>query len=143
MVERSAKYARRSTVAPGAASAPIASSRKRSARTALTRSQFAVLNAVKQSGGGGTQSTLVEATGIDRSSMADLVSRLVKRGWLRRRRAEHDKRANDVQLTAKGAVVFAAAEPAARQTTDLLLAPLSQADRLRFLRALEQIAGRG
>ena len=78
---------------------------------ALTRSQFAVLNAVNQSGGGGTQSTLVEVTGIDRSSMADLIARLVKRGWLQRRRAEHDKRAYNVQLTAKGGAVFAAAEP--------------------------------
>ena len=69
---------------------------------ALTRSQFEVLDAVKQSGGGVTQSALVELTGTDRSSMADLVARLVKRGWLRRRRADHDKRANAVQLTAKG-----------------------------------------
>jgi DNA-binding MarR family transcriptional regulator len=74
-------------------------------RYALTRSQFAVLNAVKQSGSGGTQSALVEATGIDRSSIADLVGRLVKRGWLQRRPAEHDKRAYSVQLTQKGAAV--------------------------------------
>ena len=109
---------------------------------ALTRSQFAVLNAVKQSGGGGTQSALVEVTGIDRSSIADLVARLVKRGWLQRRRAEHDKRAYSVRLTAKGAAVFAAAEPAARQTEDLLLAPLSKAERLQFLRALEKVVAR-
>ena len=108
----------------------------------LTRSQFAVLNAVKQSGGGGTQSALVEVTGIDRSSIADLVARLVKRGWLKRRRAEHDKRAYSVRLTAKGAAVFAAAEPAARQTEDLLLAPLSKAERLQFLRALEKVVAR-
>jgi DNA-binding MarR family transcriptional regulator len=111
-------------------------------RYALTRSQFAVLNAVKQSGGGGTQSALVAVTGIDRSSIADLVGRLIKRGWLQRGRAEHDKRAYSVQLTAKGAAVFAAAEPAARQTADLLLAPLSQAERLRFLSALEKIVAR-
>ena len=109
---------------------------------ALTRSQFDVLNAVKQSGGGVTQNALVELTGTDRSSMADLVARLVKRGWLRRRRADHDKRANAVQLTAKGESVFAAAELAARQTADLLLAPLSQAERVRFLRSLELIVER-
>jgi DNA-binding MarR family transcriptional regulator len=109
---------------------------------ALTRSQFAVLNAVKQSGGGGTQSALVDVTGIDRSSIADLVGRLVKRGWLQRRPAEHDKRAYSVQLTAKGAAVLAAAEPTARQTANLLLAPLSQTERLRFVRALEKIVAR-
>jgi MarR family transcriptional regulator, temperature-dependent positive regulator of motility len=109
---------------------------------ALTRSQFAVLNAVKQSGGGGTQSALVEVTGIDRSSIADLVGRLVKRGCLQRRPAEHDKRAYSVQLTAKGAAVLAAAEPTARQAANLLLAPLSQTERLRFVRALEKIVAR-
>ena len=140
MVERSSEYARRSTVTSALQRADSVFAQS-VGPNALTRSQFAVLNAVKQSGGGGTQSDLVEATGIDRSSIADLVARLVKRGWLRRRRAEHDKRANEVELTAKGAAVFAAAEPAALQTADLLLAPLSQADRLRFLRALEQIVG--
>jgi DNA-binding MarR family transcriptional regulator len=107
----------------------------------LTRSQFTVLNAVKQSGGGGSQSAIVEATGIDRSSMADLVARLVQRGWLQRQRTEHDRRAYDVRLTAKGAAVLAAAEPAARKTNDILLAPLSRAERSRFLAALERIVG--
>ena len=108
---------------------------------ALTRSQFTVLNAVKQSGGGGSQTAIVEATGTDRSSMADLVARLVKRGWLQRHRTEHDRRAYDVGLTAKGAAVLAAAEPAARKTQNVLLAPLSRAERSQFLAALERIVG--
>ena len=109
-------------------------------RPALTRSQYAVLNAVKQSGGG-SQSTIVEGTGIDRSSVADLVARLVKRGWLQRSRSEHDKRAYEVRLTAKGAAILAAAEPAARKTNDALLAPLSKAERSQFLAALARIVG--
>jgi DNA-binding MarR family transcriptional regulator len=109
-------------------------------KPALTRSQFAVLNAAKQSGGG-SQSTLVEVTGIDRSSMADLVARLVKHGWLQRTRAEHDRRAYQVRLTAKGAAVLATVEPAARKTNNALLAPLSKAERTQFLAALERIVG--
>ena len=50
-------------------------------KPALTRSQTAALNATQQSGGG-WRSTLVELTGIDRSSMANLAARLVKQGWL-------------------------------------------------------------
>ena len=108
-------------------------------KQALTRSQFAVLHAVQQSGGGGSQTDVVEATGIDRSSMADLVARLVQRGWLQRQRTERDRRAYEVRLTAKGAAVLAAAEPAARKTQNVLLAPLSKAERSRFLAALELI----
>ena len=105
---------------------------------ALTRSQFAVLNAVKLSGGG-SQSTLVALTGIDRSSMADLVARLIKYGWLQRTRAQNDRRAYEVRMTAKGAAVLAAVEPAARKTSDALLAPLSTAERRQFLASLERI----
>jgi DNA-binding MarR family transcriptional regulator len=109
-------------------------------KPALTRSQFAVLNAVKQADGG-SQSTLVEGTGIDRSSMTDLVARLIKYGWLQRTRAEHDRRAYEVRMTAKGAAVLAAVEPAARKTDNALLAPLSKAERTQFLAALERIVG--
>jgi len=109
-------------------------------KPALTRSQFVVLNAVKQTGGG-SQSTLVEATGIDRSSMADLVARLIKHGWLQRTRSDHDKRAYEVRLTPKGAAVLAAVEPAARKTNEGLLAPLSKAERTQFIVTLKRILG--
>jgi DNA-binding MarR family transcriptional regulator len=108
------------------------------AKPALTRSQFVVLNAVKQSGGG-SQSTLVDATGIDRSSMADLVGRLVKLGWLQRTRSKQDRRAYEVQLTAKGVAVLARAEPAARRTNEALLASLSKEERTQFIVILERI----
>lgn len=107
-------------------------------KTALTRSQFAVLLAVKRSTGG-SQSAIVEATGIDRSSTAALVLRLVEKGWLQRRRTQSDKRVYAVRLTATGASVLASAEPAATKTDGALLAPLSASERSRFLEALERI----
>ena len=83
----------------------------------------------------------MEVTGIDRSSMADLVARLIKYGWLQRTRAQHDKRAYEVRLTAKGTAVLAAVEPAARKTDEALLSPLSKSERTQFRVALERIVG--
>jgi len=48
------------------------------------------------------QSELVEVTGIDRSTMADILRRLEIRGLIRRPRSKEDARARIVSLTAKG-----------------------------------------
>src|SRR2546421_4133150 len=50
---------------------------------ALTPRQFAVLQAVAEADGL-SQTGIMAATGIDRSSTADLVRRLVSHGWLQR-----------------------------------------------------------
>jgi DNA-binding MarR family transcriptional regulator len=49
-----------------------------------------------------SQTAIVEATHIDRSTLADVVRRLVEKGWLRRRRSKHDARAYVVTLTEEG-----------------------------------------
>jgi DNA-binding MarR family transcriptional regulator len=49
-----------------------------------------------------SQTDLVAATGIDRSTLADVVRRLVKQGRLARTRKQHDTRAYAVTLTAEG-----------------------------------------
>ena len=50
-----------------------------------------------------TQTDLVERTGIDRSTLADIVARLLGRGLIQRRRAKEDARAYAIKLTAQGA----------------------------------------
>ena len=67
----------------------------------VTPRQFAVLVAVANQEAL-NQTEIVEATGIDRSTLADIVKRLVKRGLLARRRSKEDARANSVNLTAAG-----------------------------------------
>jgi DNA-binding MarR family transcriptional regulator len=67
----------------------------------LTSRQLLVLAAVSTAEGA-TQTHLVRATGIDRSTMADLVRRLIKKDLLQRLRAVKDRRAYSVSLTAKG-----------------------------------------
>ncbi len=58
----------------------------------LTARQFEVLLAISQNEGL-SQTDLVEKTGIDRSTMADMTQRLLRKGLLQRRRSRHDARA--------------------------------------------------
>jgi DNA-binding MarR family transcriptional regulator len=79
------------------------------------------------------------ATGIDRSSTADLVGRLVAYKWLQRRRIKRDARVYAVRLTPEGRRVLALAVPAARTTEESLIFSLSTAQRAAFLKALAAI----
>jgi DNA-binding MarR family transcriptional regulator len=67
----------------------------------LTARQLAVLNTVAANEGL-SQTGIVERTGIDRSTMADIVQRLTKKGLLQRRRTKQDARAYAVKLTDEG-----------------------------------------
>jgi MarR family len=50
----------------------------------ITLRQFAVLAAIAEAPGL-SQSDLVRATGVDRSTLADMMNRMEKRGWVARR----------------------------------------------------------
>jgi DNA-binding MarR family transcriptional regulator len=78
----------------------------------VTQRQFAVLCAVAADDGL-SQTQLVRVTGIDRSTVAELVNRMTKQGLLVRNRTETDARTNAVRLTDEGRAVLAATEPLA------------------------------
>lgn len=104
----------------------------------LTPRQFAVLVTVAQNEGL-SQTNLVDMTGIDRSTLADIVRRMLKKGLLQRRRTKEDARAYAVKLTEEGWRVLKAAEPMARRVDDRILAVLSGAQRDRFVQDLNTI----
>ncbi len=104
----------------------------------LTPRQFAVLATVAEEEGL-TQTDLVERTGIDRSTLADIVARLLGRGLIQRRRAKEDARAYAIKLTAQGAKALRDAEPGAASADTRLLAPLPPAKRQDFLDYLNTI----
>ena len=52
-----------------------------------------------------SQTDIVEVTKIDRSTLADVVKRLTKKGLLNRRRRKEDARAYQVSLTDKGKAI--------------------------------------
>jgi MarR family transcriptional regulator, temperature-dependent positive regulator of motility len=80
------------------------------------------------------------ATGIDRSSIADLAKRLVAHGWLRRRRTKRDARAYSVRLTPEGRRMLAVGIPAARVVEEMFLVSLPKAQRQVFVNALRALA---
>jgi len=104
----------------------------------LTPRQYAVLVAVSQNEGV-SQTLLVEKTGVDRSTLADIVRRMLKKGLLQRRRTKEDARAYAVKLTDDGWKVLKATDPLARRVDDKILGVLPNAQRERFLQDLSQI----
>lgn len=104
----------------------------------LTARQFAVLLTVGQNEGL-SQTNLVERTGIDRSTLADVVRRMLKKGLLQRRRTREDARAYAVKLTDEGSKLLKSVEAMARRVDDRILACLPAGQRDRFLQDLNTI----
>ncbi len=104
----------------------------------LTPRQFAILLTVAQNEGL-SQTHLVEQTGIDRSTLADVIRRMLKKGLLQRRRTREDARAYAVRLTDEGWRVLKAAEPHARRADEKILSVLSSTERDRFVKGLTEI----
>ena len=104
----------------------------------LTPRQFTVLSSAATVEGA-SQTDLVESTGIDRSTLADIVRRLVERGLLERERTRRDARMYAVQVTAAGKELLARARPATQESECRLLAAVDAADREAFLRSLCRI----
>lgn len=77
---------------------------------AITQRQYAVLAAVADHEGA-TQTDLVKATGIDRSTLADMAARMIGKGLLERARSTLDARANAVTLSEPGRAALEAARP--------------------------------
>jgi DNA-binding MarR family transcriptional regulator len=105
----------------------------------LTKQQFTVLCALEHNDGV-SQTALVETTGIDRSTLAEMVRRMLDRGLLSRERTEEDQRANAVAITPSGKKALRAARIAADRAERALLEPLPPAERQRFVKSLAVIA---
>lgn len=104
----------------------------------LTPRQYAVLLTVRQNEGL-SQTDLVERTGIDRSTLADIVRRMLKKGLLQRRRTREDARAYAVKVTEEGGRILAAAEPKVARVDERLLDALPVDERERFMANLTAI----
>ncbi|MFC5389500.1 MarR family transcriptional regulator [Brevundimonas bullata] len=104
----------------------------------LTQRQFAVLEAVSARSGL-TQTDLVKATGIDRSTLADLVARMTAKGLLERERSALDARAKAVRLSEAGQAALEAARPRVVAADKRILALLPKARREGFLDLLTSL----
>jgi len=108
----------------------------------LTKQQYTVLAAL-ESNEGVSQTALVEMTGIDRSTLAEMVRRMLERGLLSRERTEKDARANAVAITGGGRKALRAARSAADRAEKLLLEALPPSERAKFVKLLSAIAAAG
>ena len=104
----------------------------------LTPRQFTVLAAVEQNEGA-SQTDLVELTGIDRSTLADMISRMIKKDLLARKRTDEDARANSVRITGKGSKALRGVVPAVSKAENRILDPLPMGRRSEFLKSLSLI----
>ncbi|TCS18365.1 MarR family winged helix-turn-helix transcriptional regulator [Caulobacter sp. BK020] len=105
----------------------------------ITQRQYAVLAAVAENEGV-TQTGLVRATGIDRSTLADMVARMITKGHLERQRSDQDARANTVSLTPAGAAVLEDSRPKVAMADARILALLKPSKREGFLELLADMA---
>ncbi|MEM1370615.1 MAG: MarR family winged helix-turn-helix transcriptional regulator [Pseudomonadota bacterium] len=104
----------------------------------LTPRQFAVLASLAKHEGA-SQTDLVDMTGIDRSTLADIVRRMLKKGLVQRKRTKEDARAYAVKLTADGTRALKQAGPLVSKVDDKILAAVPASNRRAFLSALENI----
>jgi len=104
-----------------------------------TQRQFAVMEAVAAKEGL-TQTDLVRATGIDRSTLADLVTRMTAKGLLDRERSTIDARAKAVRLSEAGAELLASARPRVEAADKRIMALLPKGKRDGFIELLSDLA---
>lgn len=86
-----------------------------------------------------SQVDITERTGIDRSTLADVVRRLSRRGYLTRRRTREDARRYAVKLTDEGRKLLDRAVPLAREADARVSAALSNQQRQQLANALQII----
>lgn len=104
-----------------------------------TPRQFEVLHTVSKNEGL-SQTDLVHHTGIDRSTLADMIARMIKKGLLSRQRTKADARANSVSITAAGKRMLASALPRVARAETEALKVLPKTQQSGFMRALETYA---
>ena len=108
-------------------------------KTGPTPRQFAVLHTVSENEGL-SQTDLVRKTGIDRSTLADMISRLIKKGMLARERTKADARANSVKLTAAGKRVLSSATAKVEKAEMAALDVLPKTQQAAFMKGLKTYA---
>jgi DNA-binding MarR family transcriptional regulator len=108
----------------------------------LTQRQYAVLSAVAADEGL-TQTDLVRATGIDRSTLADMIARMIEKGYLGRERSTLDARAKTVRLTEKGRDALGETAPHVADADSRIMGHLTAGKRDAFITALSVLSKAG
>jgi DNA-binding MarR family transcriptional regulator len=106
----------------------------------LTPRQMALLIASYQNPGA-TVVELGSAIAVDRSTVAEMISRLIENGLLRRERSDRDRRAWSIYIESVGVEVLRAVLPRHELLMEAVLAPLPLEYRPMFVKCLRLMAG--
>ena len=113
--------------------------KKEVGQTGPTARQFTVLHTISENEGL-SQTDLVRRTGIDRSTLADMIARLTKQGMVARQRTKDDARANSVKLTAQGKKAVKSAEAKVMKAEEEALSMLPKTQQTSFMKNLKAYA---
>jgi DNA-binding MarR family transcriptional regulator len=97
--------------------------------------QYGVLSVLERRPGA-SQRELCDEVDLDRSTVADIVARLQRRGLISRTRDDLDRRQNVVQLTEQGAAEIARLRPRVERVEHILTDALTPVDRDQLRRIL-------
>ncbi len=106
----------------------------------LTPRQKALLITVFQHPGA-TQSQIAELIALDRNSFAEMIARMLKKGYVKRTRSVDDARAYALEITDVGLALLARVLPLDEQVEASVLAPIPPEMRPIFLKCLRLMAG--
>lgn len=106
----------------------------------VTRQQIGTLIALFHNPGA-SQRDLVDVTGIDKSTLKEMLGRMMKRGWVKRERDPNDSRAWTMHLTDEGLKMLLDRVDQVEAAQRDILEPLPEADRVIFMGYLRRIVG--
>ena len=104
----------------------------------MTAVQYAALEAIHENPAT-DQALVAEIIGYDRATIGGVIERLEKKGWVHRVVSERDRRARELSITPQGNAVRLALQPIVQALQQDILAPLSDAERQRFVALARQV----
>ncbi len=104
----------------------------------LTPVQYAALIAVREHPDIDV-TRLSSLIAFDRSTLGNVVKRLVAKRWLERRGGQPDRRIKRLRVTAAGRQLLEAIEPAVQRAQTRMLAPIPKGEQKRLVEQLKQL----
>ena len=107
----------------------------------LTARQYVILVTASQNDGA-SQQDIIDVTGIDRSTVSQIMQTMIRKGLLKRRRTKDDARAYAITLTDHGRDILKASEAIVTGVDEALVAALPATRAKTFLDNLRTIITR-
>ncbi len=104
----------------------------------ITKEQMIVLKKLHEQDGL-NQNELATLTYRDKSSLARLLAKMEKKGYLKRHQNEMDKRINEVLLTDKGRQIFQESRPVIVEILEIMERNLAPEDIQQAIKTLKQV----